>query len=454
MAFLRCLSRSRRRCMVLSLAAVVTWFCFSLLSVPTDDGGQPWLAGQGRTVKLVRAEGSHRNILDVGDASKGDVEVRQGKEEEVEVMVTTVDVSTSQPSPPSVPESSRDSECNGPWPGYPDCGEKIQWMMERWESEECYAEHGVDGTRCSMQIYLSEVEQFCPYLPEREGYINDLASKRPAATPRFEVDGLLKELGGNSKFDWICHRIQRMWPEWYQALHTLQAQKPFSHATTNVLIHIGALTDKAGFHFAENAGKGGPLGELVQWSDLIASLYALGYNIDFSTEIAQLKSSLVVNNRGGCPSVSETKYTAIFVDIVGLKQLKKLTKNRFQMYKCLLRVLDTFGTEPVFNYKKWKPEKDDHNHDYGHTWGNWELNPRQFWTMYRKHLIVLCSLWSHFTPSFPSYISLLPFFYILPLFLYPSSLCFSLPHSHPVKFYSWSLSFTHTCSLTCISRLR
>lgn len=100
-----------------------------------------------------------------------------------------------------------------------------------------------------------------------------------------------------------------------------------------VLIHIGALSDKAGFHFAENAGKGGPLGELVQWSDLIASLYALGYNIDFSTEIQQLKSSLVVNNQGGCPSASETKYTAVFVDIVGLKQLKKLTKNRFMMYK-------------------------------------------------------------------------------------------------------------------------
>ena len=63
--------------MVLSLAAVVTWFCFSLLSVPTDDGGQPWLAEQGRTVKLVRAEGSHRNILDVGDASKGSISTVQ-----------------------------------------------------------------------------------------------------------------------------------------------------------------------------------------------------------------------------------------------------------------------------------------------------------------------------------------------------------------------------------------
>ena len=100
-----------------------------------------------------------------------------------------------------------------------------------------------------------------------------------------------------------------------------------------ILIHIGALSDKAGFHFAENAGKGGPLGELVQWSDLIASLYALGYNMDFSTEISQLKEFLVVNNRGGCPTPSETRYVAVFLDIVGLKQLKKLTKNRFQMYK-------------------------------------------------------------------------------------------------------------------------
>ena len=83
--------------------------------------------------------------------------------------------------------------------------------------------------------------------------------------------------------------------------------------------------------------------------------------------------------------------------------------------RCLLRVLDTFGTEPVFNYKKWKPEKDDRNHDYGQTWGNWELNPRQFWTMYRKHLI-LCCLWSHLLPAFPL-ISLSTLFLIYIFFL-------------------------------------
>ena len=107
----------------------------------------------------------------------------------------------------------------------------------------------------------------------------------------------------------------------------------FSHLHMQVLVHIGALSDKAGFHFAENAGKGGPLGELVQWSDLIASLYALGYNIDFSTETTQLNNFLVVNYKGGCPSASETKYVAVFLDIVGLKQLRKATKNRFMMYR-------------------------------------------------------------------------------------------------------------------------
>ena len=32
-------------------------------------------------------------------------------------------------------------------------------------------------------------------------------------------------------------------------------------------------------HFMTLAGKGGPLGELIQWTDLISSLYILGYDI-------------------------------------------------------------------------------------------------------------------------------------------------------------------------------
>ena len=57
--------------------------------------------------------------------------------------------------------------------------------------------------------------------------------------------------------------------------------------------------------------------------------------------------------------------------------------------RCLFRVLDSFGTEPQFNFKAWKPvaHSTSKKREYGQTWGNWELNPRQFLTMYRKSII-------------------------------------------------------------------
>lgn len=102
-----------------------------------------------------------------------------------------------------------------------------------------------------------------------------------------------------------------------------------------MLIHIGALTDKAGFKFAENADHGGPLGELVQWSDLIASLYLLGHKLEFSTEIGQLRGYLDIRKEtGGCPTRSETNFDTVYIDIVGLKQFKRIVGARLQHYRC------------------------------------------------------------------------------------------------------------------------
>ena len=42
------------------------------------------------------------------------------------------------------------------------------------------------------------------------------------------------------------------------------------------------------YHFAESATTGGPLGELVQWTDLIASLYLLGHNLQVLMEKPKL----------------------------------------------------------------------------------------------------------------------------------------------------------------------
>ena len=95
-----------------------------------------------------------------------------------------------------------------------------------------------------------------------------------------------------------------------------------------ILIHIGALTDYSGFKFAESAGKGGPLGELVQWSDLIAVLYILGHELTFSTEHRQLSG--IVKDSSNCPATPNVHGTGlnafdlVFLDITGVKEMKSL----------------------------------------------------------------------------------------------------------------------------------
>lgn len=59
-----------------------------------------------------------------------------------------------------------------------------------------------------------------------------------------------------------------------------------------ILVHLGLLTKESGFKIAENAFSGGPLGELVQWSDLITTLYLLGHDVRISASIAELKESV------------------------------------------------------------------------------------------------------------------------------------------------------------------
>lgn len=71
---------------------------------------------------------------------------------------------------------------------------------------------------------------------------------------------------------------------------------------SQILVHLGLLTKESGFKIAENAFSGGPLGELVQWSDLITTLYLLGHDVRISASIAELKES-VPDTLGDIPVV-------------------------------------------------------------------------------------------------------------------------------------------------------
>ncbi|XP_038049194.1 alpha-1,6-mannosylglycoprotein 6-beta-N-acetylglucosaminyltransferase A-like isoform X2 [Patiria miniata] len=269
--------------------------------------------------------------------------------------------------------------------GYPDCDRKVAWMREMWSSDPCYGRYGVDGSECSFLIYLSEVESWCPMLQWRPQSPKQLLTKstRPKAMVRTDKQGLMNILNKANavKLEWVKLRIDRMWEDkWIPAIEALQTKQNLTNSEQKkILVHMGLLTKESGFKIAENAFSGGPLGELVQWSDIIASLYILGHDLEVSVMYSSLKSFLkgkgVVSQ--SCPIGGERPFDLVYIDIVGLKQFKKAAGPLWKQLNCMLRVIDSFGTEPAYNirsYSKRTGRKTD--------WGGWELLPKQFFTMF------------------------------------------------------------------------
>ena len=58
-----------------------------------------------------------------------------------------------------------DEDCTAPFPQHGECEERMTWMSQNWNVvswKQDYINAGVDGSRCSIQIYLFG-EGYCPY---------------------------------------------------------------------------------------------------------------------------------------------------------------------------------------------------------------------------------------------------------------------------------------------------
>ncbi|MGH0146573.1 UNVERIFIED_CONTAM: hypothetical protein FKN15_008373 [Acipenser sinensis] len=267
-----------------------------------------------------------------------------------------------------------------PMDGFPHCEGKVKWMKDMWQSDSCYGSYGVDGSTCSFFIYLSEVENWCPRLPWRAKNPNEDSDQMEKSEIRTGLEELYRMMSRREEFRWMMLRIKRMADAWMGAIRSLaEKQNLVKHKRKKILVHLGLLTKESGFKIAENAFSGGPLGELVQWSDLITTLYLLGHDVRISASLAELKEIMrkVVGNKSGCPTKGDKVVELIYIDIVGLTQFKKTLGPSWVHYQCMLRVLDSFGTEPEFNHAQYAQSK-------GHKtpWGKWNLNPQQFNTMF------------------------------------------------------------------------
>ncbi|KAK7112831.1 alpha-1,6-mannosylglycoprotein 6-beta-N-acetylglucosaminyltransferase A-like [Littorina saxatilis] len=266
---------------------------------------------------------------------------------------------------------------------FPHCLQKMQWMKQMWKSDPCYESHGVDGSDCSYVMYLSEVEGWCPRKTWTKSTGHMILEPMIYANITTNLQGvidLLKDPNERQGYAWIRLRVTRLWPKWVKAIHNLAANQDLSkRRKQKILIHLGLLSKQSGWKFAENQFKGGPLGELVQWSDLISVLYILGHQLTITSEVEQLVQilSAVPEAKSPCQTRKELPVTIIYTDIMGLIQFKKRTGSGFSKFSCLFRIVDSFGTEPAFNHRVFAKQNKILT-----SWGGQDLNPRQFFTMF------------------------------------------------------------------------
>ncbi|KAK6725501.1 hypothetical protein RB195_004059 [Necator americanus] len=268
---------------------------------------------------------------------------------------------------------------------YPHCFEKMQWLRNGWKSHSCYTALGVDGSVCSFRQYLSTVEDFCP---------PTIFFRRPTTAEVFaetntDLQRLLTVLSGNAgNYNYIRERLVQHWSSWTEALRKTLGRYPNSMSNRkklNILIHMGLLTEK-NLHIGEKSGSGGPLGELLQWSDLIACLFLLGHNLYISSDKMTLLRH--VDNfplSSPCPEKNQFQLNLIITDIIGLRSFKK-RRDFLVHHKCRIRLVDSFGTHVEFNYRSYF---NAHQSEFAmegtkqkNPWGGHGLQLLQHWTFF------------------------------------------------------------------------
>uniref|UniRef100_I3KVS6 alpha-1,6-mannosyl-glycoprotein 6-beta-N-acetylglucosaminyltransferase n=1 Tax=Oreochromis niloticus TaxID=8128 RepID=I3KVS6_ORENI len=242
------------------------------------------------------------------------------------------------------------------------------FLQAQWESDPCYAFYGVDGTTCSILTYLSQTEDFCP---PQDG-------RNHSSLPWHQKPQAISN-NSSPAIKFIRSRVEKMSEQWIQAgLRMKESSNNTVSTQMRVLLYPGALSGSVGQHFEAMVERGGPLGELVQWADLSACLTILGHNLIFSTSQHQLHSLIgAAPGRGSCPIQRPLTFDLIYTDYHGLAHLQGAMGLAFKHYQCRFRILDSFGTEPAFNFASYA-----RSHGYKTLWGSWDLQPLQYMTMF------------------------------------------------------------------------
>uniref|UniRef100_A0AAQ4PPK5 alpha-1,6-mannosyl-glycoprotein 6-beta-N-acetylglucosaminyltransferase n=1 Tax=Gasterosteus aculeatus aculeatus TaxID=481459 RepID=A0AAQ4PPK5_GASAC len=207
----------------------------------------------------------------------------------------------------------------------------------------------------------------------------DCPSKMDAAF-RSDIGALLEQVGaGKESLSFMKRRIRRMAAQWASAARRLDDKlRDHRREQKRILVHVGFLTEESGDVFSPKVLKGGPLGEMVQWADILTALHVLGHDLKISVSLKELHGFLgVPPGRGNCPLTGPLPFDLIYTDYHGLQQMKHHMGLSLRKHKCHIRVIDTFGTEPAYNHEEYATL-----HGYRTNWGYWNLRGQQYMTMF------------------------------------------------------------------------
>ncbi|KAJ7372831.1 Alpha-1,6-mannosylglycoprotein 6-beta-N-acetylglucosaminyltransferase A [Desmophyllum pertusum] len=262
---------------------------------------------------------------------------------------------------------------------FPLCSMKIKEFNKTW-NENCHGEkYKVDpSSMCSVIQYLSEIQAWCPVLPWRQ-HRNpfNVGTKQQKASIQTDLAALLKKFEGDV-YAWMRQRIVGTWTYWISAIEELRLMEHFQERKRKkILIYMASLAQNA--YIFKTTLKGGPLGELTQWCDLICALHILGHDLTIGFMKEHLPSTLLLPASDGCARHNMTDgLDIIFTDIQGVNVIADRSGPDYSRHKCKLRSLDSFGTDAEFNYKHYKEEIPGGRS----AWGSLDIQLSQILTMY------------------------------------------------------------------------
>ncbi|EDO45788.1 predicted protein, partial [Nematostella vectensis] len=240
---------------------------------------------------------------------------------------------------------------------------------------------------CSILKYLSEVEPWCPPIhtktntapTQSKPMVKSFYSATGASVARTDIEGLMKLLR-IKEWAWIRMRAKSFWNEWVESYRNLETKQNMrGRQRKRIFLFMGAFI--ANKFFFEDAFKGGPLGELVQWTDVICSLYILGHDLVISSSLEELRQGkfLTLHDYGcAVKDVKGRDFDFIISDVTGSYILEMELGPTYWHYTCKQLLLDSFGTDPEFNYDLYKEAIPGGRSG----WANRNVHQQQLMTMY------------------------------------------------------------------------